>query len=135
MLYSTADLVGCELSLSGDGFIHVGAIERDTAAAMLLCLLSAVRSVSEDRCAYVSAIGREGDVIIEVFFKPYGDFNGEEATFVGFCRTFSELNGIPFSFARRGDGYCAAFIPERIDPAKGGLKASVIFDFNPQESR
>lgn len=135
MLYSAAELVGCELSLAREGGISASRIERDTTAAMVLCILSAVRSVSEDRCAYVGVSERDGESVISVSFKPYGDFDGENAAFVAFCRSFSELHGISFSFVKRGERYCASFIPERIDPSQSGLKASVIFDFNPHESR
>ena len=130
MLYSAAETVGCDVVLTENSFLRVERIDRDTTATILLCLLSAVRSVSADRRAYVRISESDGDAAISLSFSPYGDFSTDRAVFADFCRSFSELYGIPFSIGIQ-NGICRVdFIPMRIDPSQSGLKASVIFDFN-----
>ena len=130
MLYSAADAVGCSVVLAGNRFLRSEYFDRDTSAAMMLCLLSAIRSVSEDRCAYVSVGEADGDAAIGISFKPYGIFDADRAAFLTFCRSLSELHGIPFSFVTVGDTCRADFIPMKLDPSEAGLKAGVIFDFS-----
>ena len=135
MISATADMVGCEVLHEESRKTFSERVDRDTSAAVLVCLLSAIRSVSSDRCAHINVGESDGDAVIHISFKPYGEFNGERSAFIDFCRSFSELHGIPFSFGTHGDLFRVSFIPVRIDPSIGGLKASVNFNLDRNGSR
>ena len=135
MLFSVSELVGCNIEIMGRGPIVEERVERETSAAMFFCLLSAIRSASEDRCAFIRVREYDGDAVIDLTFKPYGELPEDSLPFAEFCRSFSERHGIPFSYESANGKCSVSFIPVRIDPSAGGLKASVPFDVNQPKQR
>lgn len=133
MIASAARLVGCGLRLGDTLRISAEAINRDTLAAMLLCIFSAVRSAATDRTATVRCGTVDGETVITVKFRTQPSFMEGNTVFIDFCRAFAEHYLIPFAFELTDINGWVSFIPYRLDPSASGLKTSIIFDAEREE--
>ena len=128
MIYSSADLIGCGIKIDGVTYSGSERVERDTSAAIFLSILSAVRSISRDRSVTVTVGERDGDAVVDLSFQLYGELTDERMSFIKYAQSFSKRHSIPFSYDVT-DGICrVSFMPIRLDPSEGGLKAGVTFE-------
>lgn len=129
MISAAADFTGCELRFERLESLRGASADRQVAAAMTLSVLSAVRSLSADRCARVALYDSDGDATVTVSFTVADGLRREKMGFVSYCRAVSGLYGIPFAFDCGGGVGRVGFMPIKLDPSRSGLKADTVFDF------
>lgn len=106
-------------------------LDKDSLAALLLCLFSLCRWLSSGRRGSVSVNAREsGYYSIRLEFEmTRAKLRDMDLRCISFCESMAERLELPLSIEIDNSTCVAEFIPLRVDPSLSGLKAGVRISF------
>ena len=121
-----ADMIGCKAKIDvvGEGLART--LDGESAAALLLCLLSICRRLSLTREAEILLDKEREYVKIAISFDCIDDkLSDSEVESIRYCERLASKLELPLSIELSSGRFKSEFIPFHVDPSIYGLKAGI----------